>query len=157
MCHEKIPCHTFPRCLFVLCADPILVVRQAARYHDGSRRHDLHVSVDQNELSVLYPWDCSHVPIDSQISRYSMSPQVLQGVYSSQADLWAVGVIAYMLLSTQKPFWHKKRRVVSVLGTIEGKIHVSTRLMEHWVCLLKSWWTGSCEYPIRLTPPSGRT
>uniref|UniRef100_A0A7S3P976 Calmodulin n=1 Tax=Amphora coffeiformis TaxID=265554 RepID=A0A7S3P976_9STRA len=43
---------------------------------------------------------------------YTMSPQVLQGVYSSQADLWAVGVIAYMLLSTSKPFWHKKRRVL---------------------------------------------
>lgn len=44
---------------------------------------------------------------------YTMAPQVLQGVYSSQADLWAVGVIAYMLLSTSKPFWSKRRRVVS--------------------------------------------
>lgn len=43
---------------------------------------------------------------------HSMSPQVLQGVYSSQADLWAVGVIAYMLLSTSKPFWSKRRRVL---------------------------------------------
>ncbi len=39
-----------------------------------------------------------------------MAPQVLQGVYSSQADLWAAGVIAYMLLSSSKPFYSKKRR-----------------------------------------------
>jgi len=39
-----------------------------------------------------------------------MSPQVLQGIYSSKADLWSVGVIAYMLLSASKPFYHKRRR-----------------------------------------------
>jgi serine/threonine protein kinase len=42
-----------------------------------------------------------------------MAPQVLQGVYSSQADLWAVGVLAFMMLSASKPFHHKRRRVVS--------------------------------------------
>jgi calcium-dependent protein kinase len=41
---------------------------------------------------------------------YTMAPQVLQGVYSSQADLWSTGVIAYMLLSASKPFYHKRRR-----------------------------------------------
>mmetsp|Transcript_31900 Transcript_31900/g.69053 ORF Transcript_31900/g.69053 Transcript_31900/m.69053 type:complete len:545 (-) Transcript_31900:59-1693(-) len=41
---------------------------------------------------------------------YTMAPQVLQGVYTSQADLWSVGVIAYMLLSSTKPFYHRKRR-----------------------------------------------
>lgn len=35
---------------------------------------------------------------------------VLQGVYSSQADLWSLGVIAYMLLSASKPFYAKRRR-----------------------------------------------
>jgi len=39
-----------------------------------------------------------------------MAPQVLQGVYSSQADLWSAGVIAYMLLSASKPFYDKSRR-----------------------------------------------
>lgn len=41
-----------------------------------------------------------------------MSPQVLQGIYSSQADLWSTGVIAYMLLSASKPFYDKRRRKV---------------------------------------------
>jgi calcium-dependent protein kinase len=39
-----------------------------------------------------------------------MAPQVLQGIYSSKADLWSVGVIAYMLLSASKPFYSKRRR-----------------------------------------------
>mmetsp|Transcript_29991 Transcript_29991/g.45695 ORF Transcript_29991/g.45695 Transcript_29991/m.45695 type:complete len:545 (+) Transcript_29991:128-1762(+) len=43
---------------------------------------------------------------------YTMAPQVLQGVYTSQADLWSIGVIAFMLLSSQKPFHNKRRRKV---------------------------------------------
>jgi len=41
---------------------------------------------------------------------YTMSPQVLQGVYSSQADLWSVGVMSYMLLSASKPFYSRRRK-----------------------------------------------
>lgn len=37
---------------------------------------------------------------------------LLQGVYTSQADLWSCGVIAFMLLSSEKPFYSKKRRRV---------------------------------------------
>jgi calcium-dependent protein kinase len=43
---------------------------------------------------------------------YTMAPQVLEGVYTSQADLWSIGVIAFMLLSSQMPFYGKKRRHV---------------------------------------------
>mmetsp|Transcript_23294 Transcript_23294/g.33389 ORF Transcript_23294/g.33389 Transcript_23294/m.33389 type:complete len:350 (-) Transcript_23294:1404-2453(-) len=43
---------------------------------------------------------------------YTMAPQVLQGIYTSQADLWSVGVIAFMLMGSQKPFYHKRRRRV---------------------------------------------
>lgn len=39
---------------------------------------------------------------------YTMSPQVLQGAYDHKSDLWAVGVITYMLLSNTKPFDEKK-------------------------------------------------
>lgn len=41
-----------------------------------------------------------------------MSPQVLQGVYTSKADLWSCGVITYMLLSSHRPFYHKRRKVM---------------------------------------------
>jgi serine/threonine protein kinase len=43
---------------------------------------------------------------------YTMAPQVLQGIYTSQADLWSLGVISFMLVSSQKPFYHKRRRQV---------------------------------------------
>jgi serine/threonine protein kinase len=39
---------------------------------------------------------------------YTMSPEALMGNYSgSSTDLWSIGVIAYMLLCDQKPFWGK--------------------------------------------------
>ena len=51
---------------------------------------------------------------------YTMAPQVLQGVYTSQADLWSCGVITFMLLSSQKPFHHKQRgRVIDKIMRAE--------------------------------------
>jgi serine/threonine protein kinase len=39
-----------------------------------------------------------------------MAPEVLKGNYSTKADVWSIGVIAYMLLSSQMPFYGRKRR-----------------------------------------------
>ena len=41
---------------------------------------------------------------------YTMAPEVLKGNYTHKADVWSVGVIAYMLLSSQMPFYGRKRR-----------------------------------------------
>ena len=43
---------------------------------------------------------------------YTMAPEVIQGQYGKPADLWSVGVIAYMLMSSQMPFYGTKRREV---------------------------------------------
>ena len=51
--------------------------------------------------------------VDSVGTIYTMAPEVLLGSYTSQADLWSVGVIAYMLLSSQMPFYGRKRRHVA--------------------------------------------
>jgi len=40
---------------------------------------------------------------------YTIAPEVLVGEYTSQVDLWSIGVMAYMLVSSSKPF-HEKRR-----------------------------------------------
>ncbi|KAL7559060.1 hypothetical protein ACA910_018415 [Epithemia clementina (nom. ined.)] len=37
-------------------------------------------------------------------SLYSMSPETMRGVYTTQADLWSIGVCAYTMLSRNKPF-----------------------------------------------------
>jgi len=55
---------------------------------------------------------------------YTMAPQVLKGVYTSQADLWSIGVVSYMLLSNTKPFYGKKRQhVVSKILKGEFKFY----------------------------------
>lgn len=41
---------------------------------------------------------------------YTMAPEVLKGNYTTKADVWSIGVIAYMLLSSQMPFYGRKRR-----------------------------------------------
>jgi serine/threonine protein kinase len=44
---------------------------------------------------------------------YTMSPQVLQGVYTNKADCWSIGVIAFLLLCNEKPFAGKRSEMLS--------------------------------------------
>ena len=44
---------------------------------------------------------------------YTMSPQVLEGVYTNKADCWSIGVIAFLLLCNEKPFRGKRSEMLS--------------------------------------------
>ena len=43
---------------------------------------------------------------------YTMSPQVLNGTYNYKADIWSIGVLAFLLLADEKPFKGKDKQDV---------------------------------------------
>ncbi len=45
--------------------------------------------------------ECHHEPVGT---RYTVAPEVLNRVYDEKADIWAVGVITFLLLSGEAPF-----------------------------------------------------
>ena len=50
-----------------------------------------------------------HVLRDRVGTIYSMAPEVIQGQYTVKADMWSLGVVAYMLLCGDMPFAGKSR------------------------------------------------
>jgi len=56
---------------------------------------------------------------------YTMSPQVIKKDYTSQADMWACGVISFALLSDRLPFYAKSRGLI-IYKILSGKISFSS-------------------------------
>jgi len=57
---------------------------------------------------------------------YTMAPELLAGDYTSQADVWSLGVISFMLLSSSMPFYGKTR-VQVIKRIIKAKYRFSAR------------------------------
>lgn len=55
-----------------------------------------------------------------------MAPELLAGDYNTKADVWSVGVITFMLLSSSLPFYGKDR-VHVIKKIIAGKYSFSSR------------------------------
>jgi calcium-dependent protein kinase len=55
-----------------------------------------------------------------------MSPEVLLGNYNVKADVWSLGVIAFMLLSSSMPFYGSTRKQV-IQRIIKGKFQFQNR------------------------------
>mmetsp|Transcript_34563 Transcript_34563/g.83468 ORF Transcript_34563/g.83468 Transcript_34563/m.83468 type:complete len:858 (-) Transcript_34563:103-2676(-) len=51
---------------------------------------------------------------------YTMAPEVIKGDYDQQCDVWSIGIIAFMLLSSSLPFYGKTRAHV-VRRILQGK------------------------------------
>ena len=54
-------------------------------------------------LSKKFEYEGQHIK-EGAGTIYSMAPEVMDGDYDTQADLWSIGVITYMLLSSSMPF-----------------------------------------------------
>jgi calcium-dependent protein kinase len=57
---------------------------------------------------------------------YTMAPELLAGQYNSKADIWSVGVITYMLLSSSMPFFGSTRYQV-MKQICRGKIKFTSK------------------------------
>jgi len=59
---------------------------------------------------------------------YTMSPQVLQGVYTAQADLWSLGIVAFMLLSGSDPPFQGRTPEETVSKVIRAKVEFKGKI-----------------------------
>ena len=57
---------------------------------------------------------------------YTMAPELLAGDYGPKVDVWSIGVIGFMLLSSSMPFYGKDR-VHVIRKIIQGKFSFSSR------------------------------
>jgi calcium-dependent protein kinase len=59
-----------------------------------------------------------------------MAPELIQGDYDSKADIWSLGVIAFMLLSSSMPFFGANRAEV-VEHILHGKFRFQSKRWQH--------------------------
>ncbi|CAL5187917.1 unnamed protein product [Lathyrus oleraceus] len=84
---------------------------QGVVHRDLKPENFLFASKDENsELKAIDFGLSDFVKLDERLndivgSAYYVAPEVLHRAYSTEADVWSIGVIAYILLCGSRPFW----------------------------------------------------
>ncbi|KAM5576454.1 hypothetical protein ABKV19_007362 [Rosa sericea] len=84
---------------------------QCVVHRDLKPENFLFISSDEDSQMKAIDFGLSdYVKPDQRLNdivgtKYHVAPEVLHGSYSTEADMWNVGVIAYVLLSGTRPFW----------------------------------------------------
>ncbi|KAK2426565.1 CDPK-related kinase 5 [Trifolium repens] len=84
---------------------------QGVVHRDLKPENFLFASADENsELKAIDFGLSDFVKLDERLndivgSAYYVAPEVLHRAYSTEADVWSIGVIAYILLCGSRPFW----------------------------------------------------
>jgi calcium-dependent protein kinase len=82
---------------------------------------------------------------------YTMAPELLAGDYDAKADVWSLGVIAFMLLSSAMPFYGKTRdRVIRKI--VRGKYDFKSRRWKQVSEDAKMFVTGLLQVDIATRP-----
>ncbi|XP_020213159.1 CDPK-related kinase 7 [Cajanus cajan] len=84
---------------------------QGVVHRDLKPENFLYVSKDENSTLKVIDFGLSdYVKPDERLndivgSAYYVAPEVLHRSYGTEADMWSIGVIAYILLCGSRPFW----------------------------------------------------
>ncbi|XP_027925898.1 CDPK-related kinase 1-like isoform X2 [Vigna unguiculata] len=83
---------------------------QGVVHRDLKPENFLYISEENSTLKVIDFGLSDYVKPDERLndivgSAYYVAPEVLHRSYGTEADMWSIGVIAYILLCGSRPFW----------------------------------------------------
>ncbi|RDX65101.1 CDPK-related kinase 7, partial [Mucuna pruriens] len=93
---------------FILTCYTVFLLNKKA---DFLLQNFLYISKDENSTLKVIDFGLSdYVKPDERLndivgSAYYVAPEVLHRSYGTEADMWSIGVIAYILLCGSRPFW----------------------------------------------------
>jgi calcium-dependent protein kinase len=85
----------------------------------------------------------------------TMSPELLTGDYTEKNDVWSVGVICFMLLSSSMPFYGRDRAHV-IRRIISGRYSFASRRWKHVSAMAKAFVASLLEVDPNMRPSAAK-